>query len=128
MAEAHEPLAARESVAHPLLGVLRGTHLGQLVDHLGGGASMEWALHRADGARHGRRDVRAGGGDDPCGERGGVEPVLGTDDEVRVEGANRAVIGTVAAQLVEEAFDQVKRRVGIDRFLSGAQPGERGQR
>ena len=51
--------------------------------------------------------------------------MLGTDDEVRVEGANGAVIGTVAAQLVVEAFDQVKRRGGIDRLLSGAQPGER---
>ena len=89
---------------------------------------MERPLHRPDGRRHRRRDVRAGRGHDPGGESRGVEAVLGSDDEVGVERPSRARIGPRAGQLVEEALGEVERRIRLDRLVAGAEPGERGQR
>ena len=54
--------------------------------------------------------------------------MLGADDEVGVERSGRARVGPLAVELVEEALDEVERRVRLDRLLAGPQPGERGQR
>ena len=52
MAEAHDPLAAGDGVADPLLGALRRADLVELVDDLGRGAAVERPLERADRAAH----------------------------------------------------------------------------
>ena len=93
MAEAHDPLAATDRVADPLLGALGRADLVELVDDLGRGAAVERALEGADGAADRAREVRPGRGDDARGERRGVEAVLRADDEVGVERARRGRIG-----------------------------------
>ena len=103
VAEAHQPLAAGDRVADPLLGVLRRADPVDLLDDLRWGAAVERALHRADRAGHRGRDVAPRGRDDPGRERRGVQAVLGADDEVGIEGAGRPGIRTRAGQLVEEA-------------------------
>ena len=108
MAEAHQPLAAIERLAQPLLGVLDRAHLGELVDDLRRRAAVERALHRPDRAGDRRGDVRQRRGDDPGGEGRGVEAVLGADDEVGIEGTGRPGIRPLAFELVEEALDEVE--------------------
>ena len=54
--------------------------------------------------------------------------MLGPDDEVRIERPCRAGVRPLPVELVQEAFDEVERRVGLDRVLAGAQPREGGQR
>ena len=54
--------------------------------------------------------------------------MLGADDEVGVERPGGAGVRPRAGQLVQEALDEVERRVGLDRLLAGAQAGERRQR
>ena len=54
--------------------------------------------------------------------------MLRSDDEVRVERPGRPGVGSRARQLVEEAFDQVERRVRLDRLIPGTEPGEGRQR
>ena len=66
-----------------------------------------------------RGDVRLRRGDDPRGERRGVEAVLRADDEVGVQGAGVAGIRPLAGELVEEPLDEVERR---DRARSGSRP------
>ena len=45
------------------------------------GAAVQWALERANGAGDGGVNVREGGGDDAGGEGGGVQFVVGVEDE-----------------------------------------------
>ena len=54
--------------------------------------------------------------------------MLRADDEVRVQRPRRGRIGPLAVELVEEARDEVQRRVRIDGLLAAAQPGERRER
>ena len=125
------PSAARRgrcaSLSH-CLGVLDRADLRQLVDDLRRCAAVERPLHRADGSGDGRRDVGPGRDDDPRGERRGVEAVLGADDEVGVERARRAGVRTGPRELVQEALDEVERRIRVDRFLALAEARERGER
>ena len=129
MPEAHQPVAAGERVADPLLGLLGRPDLVDLLDDLRRGAAVERPLHRADRAAHRRREVGAGRGDDAGGEGRGVEAVLRADDEVGVQGPGRLVVGRRAVDHVQEAR---RRGRGRDRARSAprrrADPGERRQR
>ena len=53
--------------------------------------------------------------------------MLSTDDEVGVERSCRLRVRPLAVELVEEAFDEVKRRVGLDRLVTVPEACERGQ-
>ena len=88
VAEAHEPLAAVEQVLHVRLGVAALLDAVEHVQHAGGGAAVQRAGHRADGAGERGGDVGAGGGDDAGGEGGGVHAVLGGRRPVGVDGGD----------------------------------------
>ena len=124
MAEAHQSFAAIECLVDPLLGMFRCANLRQLIDDFRRRATMERALERPDRPAHRRRDVRARGRDDPRGEGRRVQAVLGADDEVGVERPRGPGVGTLAIELVEEALDEVERRVRIDRFEAPAEAPE----
>ena len=128
MAETHQALAAIERIVEPLLGVLDRADLRKLVDDLGRRTAVERALHRPDRGDDGRRDIRVRPDHDACGERRGVESVLGADDEVGVEGPGGRRFGWPARELVEKAFDEIERRIGVNRLLALADPGERRER
>ncbi len=99
--------------------------LVELAHDLGGGAAMERALERPDGAHHGARDVRPGGHDDAGRERGGVEAMLRTDHEVGVEGARRRGIGGLAREQVQETGGRRQLRVWGQRLEALAEARER---
>ena len=50
------------------------------------GAAVQRALERADGAGNGGVDVGEGGGDDAGGKGGGVQFVVGVQNERDIEG------------------------------------------
>ena len=77
VAEPHQPVAAVEHALDVGGRVPGPVHVLEHVEDARGGATVEGARQRPDGRRERRRDVRAGGGDDPRGERGGVHAVLG---------------------------------------------------
>ncbi len=66
------------------------------------GAAVQRALQRADGAGDGGVDVGEGGCDDACGEGGGVQFVVGVQDEGDVESFFSRGGGLFAVQHPEE--------------------------
>src|SRR5215510_657897 len=64
--------------------------------------AMQGALEGAYPARHRRVHVGERGRDDPRGECGGIQLVLGVQDEARVEGLGRHLARLRAREHVEE--------------------------
>ena len=87
VAEAHQPLAAVEGVAQPLLGMLDEPILASWSTTSDGAPPWSGPFIVPIAPHDRRRDVRHRRGDHAGGERRGVEAVLGADDEVGVEGA-----------------------------------------
>ena len=100
----------------------------ELAHHLRRGAAVERALEGADGAADGAGQIGAGRDDDAAGERGGVQAVLGADDEVGVQGAGRGGIRVLAVELLQEAARQRELGVRLDGLEALAQAVEGGQR
>ena len=128
MAEAHQPLMAIQRLVQPLFGVLDRADLVELVHDLGRGAAVERAFHRPDRAGHGRREVAAGGRDDAGREGGGVEPMLRADDEIGVQRLGRPGVRPHAVELVQEPFDEIQVRIGLERLKAGPKSREGRQR
>jgi hypothetical protein len=71
-----------------IVGIAGTLDLFDHVQHAGGCATVQWATHGADGAGNCGSDVCAGRGDHAASERGGIHAVLGSGDEVGVDGLN----------------------------------------
>ena len=102
VAEAHQPVAGVEQVLDVVLDRVGGRGAVEHRQHARRGAAVERPREGADRRRERRAAVGAGRGDDPGGERGGVEPVLGGADPVRVDRLDVLRVG-LAAPLEQEA-------------------------
>ncbi len=113
MSEADDDLAGLDTAADIGLGVVGG--VVALLDLEGDliGAAVFRAAEGADRAGDRGIEVRTRAGDDPGGEGGGVEFVLGVEDQGRVHGTNPLIRGVSAVQEVEEmTADRIV--VGLD--------------
>ena len=102
MTEAHQPLAAVEQVIDVLLDRVGRRCSVQHRQHARRGAAVQRPGECADRRRERGAAVGARRGDDPSGEGGRVEPVLGGADPVRVDRLHVLGIG-LAAPLEQEA-------------------------
>jgi hypothetical protein len=78
------------------------------------GAAVQRAFERSDAGDDGGIDIGERGGGDARGEGGGVEFVVGVQDECHVEGVLHYVVGSLAGQSVEEVRGEAEVRVVID--------------
>ena len=124
MAETHEPITPRERRANPGLGFVHRADLVELIDDLRRRAAVPRSLERPDRARDRRGNVGVRRDDHPGREGRGIEPVLGADNEVRVQRPRRRRVGPLAAQLVQEARSEPQVRIGRNRLLAVTQAGE----
>src|SRR4051794_2047005 len=126
MAEAHDPLSAREGFGDPLLRIAAFGDGVEHRQHARRGAAVQRARERANCGRERRAGVGAGGRDDPRRERRGVETVLGGANPICVDRA-RMLLVHLAPPREEEALgrslachDRVlghRRQVGAARRL-----------
>ena len=103
VAEAHQALTAVEQVLDVALGVALALDAVEHVQHPRGRAAVQRAAQRAHRAAQRRGHVRAGGGDHPGGEGGGVHAVLGGGDPVGVDRLDVPRVG-LAAPADQEAL------------------------
>ncbi len=110
--EAHEPLVAVEDALHVGIGVAGAL---DLLDHAQDpcrGTAVQRTAHRTHRARDGGRDVGPGRGDHAGGEGAGIHSMLGSGDEVGVDGLHMARVGLVAPA-AHEALDDGGRLVDV---------------
>ena len=82
------------------------------------GAAVQRALKRADGGGDGTVEVGKRGGDHAAGEGGGVEAVLGVQDQRGLERCDDGRVGELAEAHVKE----VRRETKIIAEQQGAHP------
>ena len=97
VAEAHDPLAAARAASRRTAPASPSRRdLVEHRHHVRGRAAVQRPGERADGRRERGPAVGAGRGDDPGGERRGVEPVLGRADPVGVDRLRVPRVGLAA--------------------------------
>ncbi len=82
------------------------------------GSAVQRSLERTDGAGDGGVNVRESGGDDARGEGGGVELVVGVEDEGDIEGTGGGFGGLDAVEHPEEVAGVGERAVGRNDFVT----------
>ena len=122
VAEAHHPHLVGQRLPDPRLGLRRRPDLLDHQHDLLVGAAVERALQGADGRDDRRVQVGQRGGGHARGERGGVELVVGVQDERDVEGLLLERVGFRAAQHVEEVGGERELRVRRHERLAPADP------
>ena len=119
MTEAGNFLLVGQHVFHMLHRVFAPlVDLKQHAHHRLIGAAMQRALQGADGAGDGRMHVRKGGRRDPRGEGGGVQFMVGMQDQRHVQGFFRGRRRLFAVQLEQEIGGVRERGIGIDHVLA----------
>ena len=102
MAEAHDELFSAdefENASFCIIGCV------EMLDEFHGGfigSSVQRAPQRADSASDGGIEVRQGRGDGAGGESGGIEFMLGVENQGHIDGAAVELIGLLAVQHMEE--------------------------
>ena len=108
--EAHDELLVLELVQRPLLCLGRVTDLQEVLHHGLVSTTVQRALEGADGGGDGGVGIRHRGGHHAGGEGGGVEGVLGVEDEGLIKGLNiGARQGRRAFLLTEDHPQEVLR-------------------
>src|ERR671910_701663 len=122
VAEAHHLLLAAQLLADPLRGPVGGADLVEHLPDLGDGPAVQRALEGGDGGGGRGVHVGQGGRGDPAGEGGGVQGVVGVQDQDDVEVAGDLGVGLLAGQGVEEVGRDAEVVAGLDRVRAGPQP------
>jgi len=116
-----EDLAARVELGVDEIRHFVGTaELEQHLHHLGVRPAVERSGQRAHTGGDRRVHVRLGGRHLAGGKRGGVERVLGVQDECRVDGPGRGFVRSPPIQHVEEIGGVTELRRRRDRVLAAA--------
>src|SRR5215207_3217176 len=122
VAEAHHLLLAAQLLADPVGGPVGGADLVEHLPDLGDGPAVQRALEGGDGGGGRGVHVGQGGRGDPAGEGGGVQGVVGVQDQDDVEVAGDLGVGLLAGQGVEGVGRDAEVVAGLDRVRAGPQP------
>ena len=122
VAEAHDLPLGGECVGEPGLCVVGDGDLVEHVHHRLVGAAVQRSFERADRGGDGAVGVGQGGGDDAGGEGGGVEAVLGVQDQRGLERGDDLRLGDLAEGHVEEVGGEAEVVAGRDRAQAVAAP------
>ena len=119
MSETGELVLGRDRLLHPGLDAFRRPDLVEHLHRPVGGAAVQRTFQRPEARRHRRVHVGECGGRDARGERRGVEPMFGLQDETGVEDLRGLRIRVEAGHL-HEVRRVAERRVGRDGLLTAS--------